>query len=146
MAFWLRPYTKVSWQYIENSRKFHTLHFAMLTTYLTHLRKISRLMKQDKVFPVHDMKACEGSRGMAPLFLDLGDRRVEWSTQSASCFIFGNEFHYHLNGVLDGPHIHSLACCRIWISCRLFGSLVLYRLRYSQSITTVPSNTLWSFF
>jgi len=54
-------------------------------------------MKQDKVFPVHDMKACKG----------IDDRRVEWSAQSASCFMFGNESHYHLNGILDGPHLHS---------------------------------------
>jgi hypothetical protein len=43
---------------------------------------------------------------MTLLCLNLGGRWVEWLTQSPS-FIFGNEFHYQLNAILDGPHILS---------------------------------------
>jgi len=38
--------------------------------------------------PLHAMKPCRGSRGIAPLFLNLGTR-WEWSTSCTGCFTSG---------------------------------------------------------
>jgi hypothetical protein len=52
------------------------------------------------------MKACRGSRGIAPLILNVGNKLVEWSGQSLGRFIFGKESRYQLNRRLDGPHMN----------------------------------------
>jgi hypothetical protein len=42
-----------------------------------------------KAVPIHVMKVCKGNRGIAPLILNLGTGRGEWSTSHLGRFAPG---------------------------------------------------------
>ena len=63
-----------------------------------------------KVTPAHAVKACRGSGGVAPLVLNLGPGRTEFSASHHGHFTLGKELLYPLNRGLDGPQSRSGRC------------------------------------
>jgi hypothetical protein len=60
-------------------------------------------MVRVKVVRVHAIKALRGSKGIAPLTLNLGAGRGEWLTSRLSSFTRWTELRYLLNRRLHRP-------------------------------------------